>query len=90
MRKLIKFGILLVIACLSLARPLAFAEEQGHTPPGWSHGKKTGWHGGHRPPGLAKKEGAGKKEKKYYHKNYKKKKHHEEHEEHEEKEAKEE
>lgn len=24
-------------------------------PPGWSHGKKTGWGGGSMPPGLAKK-----------------------------------
>ena len=22
------------------------------TPRGWSHGRKTGWHGGTRPPGL--------------------------------------
>jgi len=22
------------------------------TPPGWRHGRKTGWHGGTRPPGL--------------------------------------
>ena len=22
------------------------------TPPGWKHGRKTGWHGGTRPPGL--------------------------------------
>jgi hypothetical protein len=20
-------------------------------PPGWSHGRKTGWHGSHKPPG---------------------------------------
>lgn len=26
-------------------------------PPGWSQGKKTGWHGGTEPPGLAKKSG---------------------------------
>jgi hypothetical protein len=25
------------------------------TPPGWSHGRKTGWRGGTMPPGLAKK-----------------------------------
>lgn len=24
-------------------------------PPGWSHGRKTGWKGGDEPPGLAKK-----------------------------------
>ena len=24
-------------------------------PPGWHHGRKTGWHGRHEPPGLAKK-----------------------------------
>lgn len=27
----------------------------GHRPYGWSRGKKTGWRGGHRPPGLAKR-----------------------------------
>jgi len=26
--------------------------QNGTTPPGWSHGKKTGWHGGDMPPGL--------------------------------------
>ncbi|HOL21451.1 MAG TPA: hypothetical protein PLQ41_01165 [bacterium] len=30
-------------------------------PPGWSKGKKTGWRGGNMPPGLAKKQGQGKK-----------------------------
>jgi hypothetical protein len=24
-----------------------------HVPPGWSHGRKVGWGGGHMPPGLA-------------------------------------
>lgn len=27
------------------------------TPPGWAHGRKVGWHGDDRPPGLAKKDG---------------------------------
>lgn len=76
MRKLIQFGIgILVIGCLTLAVPSASATE-GETPPGWGHGKKTGWRGGHRPPGLAKKEGAEAKHKKHHHK----KKHHEENE----------
>ena len=26
--------------------------QNGTTPPGWSHGKKTGWNGGDMPPGL--------------------------------------
>ena len=28
-------------------------------PPGWDHGKKTGWRGGDMPPGQAKKQGYG-------------------------------
>lgn len=73
MKKLIPFGIgILVVFCLALTVPSASAKEGG-TPPGWGHGKKTGWHGGHRPPGLAKKEGAEAKHKKHHHK----KKHHE-------------
>ena len=28
---------------------------EGTNPPGWSHGKKTGWQGENVPPGLAKK-----------------------------------
>jgi hypothetical protein len=29
----------------------------GSTPPGWQHGRKTGWGDSNLPPGLAKKEG---------------------------------
>jgi hypothetical protein len=55
-------------AVLALAvSPMALAKDNGHrtshdsakkgfegnsTPPGWSHGKKEGWGGGHEPPGL--------------------------------------
>ena len=48
-----------LVICLALASPSAFAApKEGHdTPPGWSHGKKTGWDGENLPPGLAKKEG---------------------------------
>jgi hypothetical protein len=31
--------------------------ERGHTPPGWSKGKKTGWGNCNLPPGQAKKYG---------------------------------
>ncbi len=62
---------ILILLSLMLSGPAAFAKHEGgnnshagnhgwkdgSTPPGWSHGKKTGWHGAHRPPGLAKKEG---------------------------------
>jgi len=44
---------------LALASPSVYAKpKEGHdTPPGWSHGKKTGWEGENLPPGLAKKQG---------------------------------
>ena len=29
-------------------------EEEAPVPPGWSHGKKTGWNGGDTPPGWSK------------------------------------
>jgi hypothetical protein len=29
-------------------------EHEGRVPPGWSHGKKTGWNGGDTPPGWSK------------------------------------
>ena len=34
--------------------PSAWAKQEG-TPAGWHRGKKTGWHGANKPPGLAKK-----------------------------------
>lgn len=30
-------------------------DRHGHVPPGWSHGRKTGWGGAGMPPGQAKK-----------------------------------
>jgi hypothetical protein len=30
------------------------AMPRANTPPGWSHGQKTGWNGGNQPPGMSK------------------------------------
>ncbi len=38
------------------------AEWKNGVPPGWSHGKKTGWGGKSMPPGQAKKQGTAEKE----------------------------
>ena len=65
MKKLVKLGTMMLIAMsLTLGVPMAFAKVHGggartnpagHTPAGWSHGKKTGWRGANTPPGLANK-----------------------------------
>lgn len=60
----------LALALALAANPPAFAKGGGHAygssdkfapgfPPGFSKGKKVGWHGSHRPPGWShgKKEG---------------------------------
>lgn len=59
-------GCLLILgASLATAKgvPPGQAKKQGtvsqsaestSTPPGWQHGKKTGWHGGKYPPGWSK------------------------------------
>lgn len=70
MKKKIVRNAVLGFAVASLVfstNPSAWAKHgskgEGHggahqgTPPGWEHGKKTGWHGGDKPPGLVKKEG---------------------------------
>ena len=77
MKKKIVNGTMLVFAIASLVfsvNPSAWAKhedkakssEDTHqgTPPGFDQGKKTGWQGGNKPPGLAKK------------KHYKKQNHH--------------
>lgn len=74
MGKVIRWGsVAWVIATLVLSTgPLAWAkhgEGPKDTPRGWHEGKKTGWHGADRPPGLEKKEEE--KEKKH-HKKHKK------------------
>ena len=83
-------SLALVITSFALTAPLAWAKHDGDgpsgggNPPGWEHGKKVGWHGEHRPPGLAKKEGeAGKK----HHKRHKHHPHHEGEKEEEKKEG---
>ncbi len=38
-------------------------KKDGGQPHGWTQGKKTGWHGSEKPPGLAKKEEKSKGEK---------------------------
>ena len=72
MSKTIRFMILgLLAASIGLGTSLAYAKEHGGhakehggkehggtAPPGWSKGKKKGWKGGAKPPGLAKKEAA--------------------------------
>ena len=35
--------------------PKRHGPKEGHRPPGWDKGKKTGWHGSDVPPGLTKK-----------------------------------
>lgn len=67
--RLLVFAIALAVG-VTITPSNAFAKGFGHdgnhadrdhdrgghaTPPGWSHGKKTGWRGGDEPPGLAKK-----------------------------------
>ena len=69
--KLRLFILSLALALFVTMHPAsAFAKDNGHgndhqwngdhdrnggTPPGWSHGRKTGWRGGNEPPGQAKK-----------------------------------
>ena len=56
-----------VISGLTLSLgPSAWAKHTGGNPPGWEHGKKTGWHGAHEPPGH---------EKEHHHKKHHKKHH---------------
>lgn len=67
MKKVFNF-ILLTLIALSLvagSSPAWAKKGEGHknggpheTPPGWSQGKKKGWHGGGVPPGLQKKKEA--------------------------------
>ena len=66
-------SLVFVLAFLILvASPSAFAKKTDNgTPPGWSHGKKTGWHGADKPPGFEKKEH---KHKKHHSKHHKKEK----------------
>lgn len=69
MTKKIVRSVMAAFAVASLVlstNPSAWAKHEGKgeghggvhqgTPPGWEHGKKTGWHGGDKPPGLVKKE----------------------------------
>ena len=57
----------LVMTCIVAASPLAWAKHADGNPPGWEHGKKTGWHGGDKPPGFEKKEHHHKKHHKKHH-----------------------
>ena len=58
MNKLIRSAVLMlmVVSLLCLDHSLAFAKKPSDTPHGWTKGKKTGWHGANKPPGLSKKE----------------------------------
>ena len=58
--QIIKLSIIILSAIFLLSSPaLAGGKAKGKnksTPPGWEQGKKTGWQGGEKPPGLNEEE----------------------------------
>jgi hypothetical protein len=47
------------VATVKVKAPAPDEEEEGDTPPGWSHGNKNGWDGGDNPPGWSQGEKKG-------------------------------